>query len=349
MDDSCSPRCLDADRALAGLLPGTKFRTVPERNRFDASSESPRRTDASAIPFAREGQRIDLLEGQVDIEVSSAHLDWPDVVAERGAVRGWDVSEPATVTGDYVAVNLSDETLVFEGGTRGAFERLSIPPQGVWVQPAEMPFRMVHGQQMTYGSLTLGDGLVHRHAGLDRGRLHQYYGVDAQASRLVQIVLEEARRGLLADPLLVETCCEALSIHLARTYREHPLREEREERRLSRAEIKRVADYVDSRRGARLLVADLATLLNMSSAHFSRLFRATVGVPPHRYIIRHRLLRVREALASTDDTILAIAFENGFADQSHLTRVFRKAFGLTPGEYRNAARHTPDPTGQGGR
>ena len=291
----------------------------------------------SAIPFLQRGRRIDLLEGQVDIEVSSAGLDWSGVFAERGAVRGWDVNQPAVVDGDYIAVNLSPAPLLFEGGASGAFERIAIPPRGVWVQPSGTPFRMVHRQPMTYGSLTLDPGVLQRHTGNRRARLTQYYGPDAQASHLVQAVLEEARRGSSADPLLVEACCSALSIHLARAYRDVPAGDEPGPRSLSRQELKRVTQYVDSHRASRILVADLASLLHMSSTHFARRFQATVGVPPHRYIIRHRLLRAREALGSTTDTILAIAFDNGFSDQSHLTRAFRQEFGVTPGQYREAS------------
>ena len=110
---------------------------------FSQPACSDEQTPQSSIPFVHSGRRADLLEGQVDIEISSAGLDWNGLHAERGAVRGWDVSEPAAVDGEYVAVNLSPEPLRFEGGAKRTRGKITLPAGGVWVQPAGTPFRMI--------------------------------------------------------------------------------------------------------------------------------------------------------------------------------------------------------------
>ena len=290
----------------------------------------------SLIPFVRSGRRADLLEGQVDIEISSAGLAWDGLHAERGAVRGWEVSEPAAVDGEYVAVNLSPEPLHFEGGAKRTREKITLPAGGVWVQPAGTPFRMIHGQRMTYGSLTLDSASLRRHVGHDEVRLKQFYGVDKQSAHLVQAILEEAGRGSRADPLVVDALTSALSLHLARMHGETPGSQVRTKGRLSKTALSRIVDFVDAHRSERILVTDLAGLLDMSVAHFARQFRATVGVPPHQFIRKRRLLWVQRALRRRNDTVSAIAYDHGFADQSHLTRAFRNEFGITPKQYRQA-------------
>lgn len=79
----------------------------------------------------------------------------------------------------------------------------------------------------------------------------------------------------------------------------------------------------------------LSALAGLSKYHLVRAFRAAVGVPPHTYQLRLRLTRslllLREGLPPS-----AIAYELGFADQSHYTRAFRAEFGTTPGAWLRA-------------
>jgi len=70
--------------------------------------------------------------------------------------------------------------------------------------------------------------------------------------------------------------------------------------------------------------------------HFARLFRRTVGVPPHQYVLRRRVERAKELLLTGRLGLSEVALAAGFSDQSHLTRVFRRAVGLTPARFRRA-------------
>jgi len=79
---------------------------------------------------------------------------------------------------------------------------------------------------------------------------------------------------------------------------------------------------------------ELALLCGMSRGHLIRAFRNTTGVPPHRWLIMRRVERAKELLELGDMPIVEIALECGFADQSHLTRVFTGAIGISPGAWR---------------
>ena len=72
----------------------------------------------------------------------------------------------------------------------------------------------------------------------------------------------------------------------------------------------------------------------LSRFHFARLFRQAMGTSPHEFVLQQRLARARALLSRTDEPLLGIAASCGFADQSHMNRVFRKRVGQTPGQFR---------------
>lgn len=80
---------------------------------------------------------------------------------------------------------------------------------------------------------------------------------------------------------------------------------------------------------------ELAQAVNLSPFHFTRVFRRATGLPPHAWLKLRRLEQAR-ALLKNGCTPLAVATQLGFADQSHLTRQFKQAYGVAPGAYRRA-------------
>ncbi|MDQ2102747.1 AraC family transcriptional regulator [Azospirillum isscasi] len=80
-------------------------------------------------------------------------------------------------------------------------------------------------------------------------------------------------------------------------------------------------------------VGAAARRAGMSREGFSRRFRRCHGVPPHAFRLLERLNDARRLLRA-GEPIAAVAADTGFADQSHLGRCFRRAFGVTPGRYR---------------
>jgi AraC family transcriptional regulator len=80
----------------------------------------------------------------------------------------------------------------------------------------------------------------------------------------------------------------------------------------------------------------LAKESGYSRVHFVRMFRAATGYTPHNYLLKLRLDRARELLASPTLPLTDIALECGFSSHSHLSRVFRQVLGATPSEYRRS-------------
>lgn len=85
-------------------------------------------------------------------------------------------------------------------------------------------------------------------------------------------------------------------------------------------------------------IEELAALAGLGETQFRILFKKTFGVSPTQYILQERVKWAQWLLANTDKSIATVAMETGFATQSHLTSVFRRVAGTTPGELR---RHSP--------
>jgi len=78
----------------------------------------------------------------------------------------------------------------------------------------------------------------------------------------------------------------------------------------------------------------LAAMARMSKRTFLRSFHAALGTSPIAYLIQLRVQRAASLLRRTEQSVTDIAFAVGFSDSNYFTRQFRKALGVTPGEYR---------------
>lgn len=90
-------------------------------------------------------------------------------------------------------------------------------------------------------------------------------------------------------------------------------------------------------------LAELAIMTGLSRYQVLRRFEQAYGLPPHAWVLRQRAERARLRIRD-GQTLAAAALECGFVDQSHMTRVFTRQFGFTPGVWRQASRQSPPRT-----
>jgi AraC family transcriptional regulator len=159
---------------------------------------------------------------------------------------------------------------------------------------------------------------------------------DVTIASLGSIVLPALSHPDQANPLFVDHVMLALGVHIAQTYGgmrpvSRPVRgglapwQERRAKEILRANLE-----------GGVLLKDVARECGLSAGHFSRAFRRTLGVTPHKWLIEQRIARSKEKLRDGELSLSAVAAECGFSDQSHLTRIFRQAVGVSPGAWRRA-------------
>jgi len=105
------------------------------------------------------------------------------------------------------------------------------------------------------------------------------------------------------------------------------------------AAMQRVIAYLDHHFPEDLSVDTLAGIACLSPYHFIRTFARQTGLTPHAWLMQLRA-RKAGALLSRGLPIADAALQCGFADQSHLSRIFKRLWGYTPGQYRNSVQDT---------
>jgi AraC family transcriptional regulator len=97
-----------------------------------------------------------------------------------------------------------------------------------------------------------------------------------------------------------------------------------------------VVDCIEAELAGDLSLLRLARVAGVSASHFRVLFKRSMGVPVHEYVVQRRVARARALLQAGHLPASAIAFEVGFAHQSHLARCMRRVLGVTPTELARA-------------
>ncbi|KLN57420.1 helix-turn-helix domain-containing protein [Variovorax paradoxus] len=107
--------------------------------------------------------------------------------------------------------------------------------------------------------------------------------------------------------------------------------------------IARALTHIGLNLGQPLQLEELAAVAGLSIWRFSTVFRHAMGTSPHRYVCARRVERA-EKLLRQGMSVARVASETGFYDQSHFSRHFKNALGLTPGRYRAINSHdSPEP------
>lgn len=94
------------------------------------------------------------------------------------------------------------------------------------------------------------------------------------------------------------------------------------------------AHCIERRAAEPLTLDDVAAAVGLSTFHLMRVFRHAIGVTPHQYLMRVRLLRAIDLLRDTQQPVTSIAYEAGWSDLSNFTRTFQRDVGCSPGQYR---------------
>jgi AraC-like DNA-binding protein len=103
---------------------------------------------------------------------------------------------------------------------------------------------------------------------------------------------------------------------------------------LSPQQLRQIRDFVDAHLADKIVLEDLSLLVGLDRFRFLKLFKRAVGMTPHAWLLRMRLEKAVALMATNRQMpITDIAHAVGFFDQSHFTRAFRDAYGVTPARF----------------
>ena len=154
---------------------------------------------------------------------------------------------------------------------------------------------------------------------------------DAAATARNDLGLDEV--GLLMATRFLGIAGNATGARNAVTERKPAINPARDRRRAVEAAL-----WLEQHAGEPVDLDAISAQAGLSPFHFLRLFARVLGVTPHQYLVRCRLRAAARLLADPRISVTAIAYDVGFADLSNFVRTFRRAAGVSPREFRRAAK-----------
>ena len=157
---------------------------------------------------------------------------------------------------------------------------------------------------------------------------------DATIAHLGWAVLPAVRNPGQANQLFLDHVFLALGTHVAQTYGGLRPPSRPVAGGLAPWQVRRAKEIFSAKLDNGVALKEVARECGLSLSYFSRAFRRSVGVPPHTWLLQHRIEVAKEKLRDRQLSVSQVALACGFADQSHLTRVFTRMVGLSPAAWR---------------
>ena len=281
----------------------------------------------------------------LDIEFSSAGLDWPGVTLEKGSSPHFypkDVYTPYF----YFALAL-DKDLHWSVATQDGMTELKTTPGDIWINPPSTPFSHDISEPCYFVILAVEEQVFLDNCTLNlKGKelqfLNNYNVHDETVKGIIDLFMLEARAGGRNGYAYLKNLLSLLATHYIQNYSDYfdTHADSPNASKFQQQQVDKLDRYIDQNISNNISVDDLAELLSCSKFYFLREFKKLVGITPYQYLMNKRLEQARILLASPQGNIAAVGLDLGFNDQSHFTRAFKNQFGITPGQFQKQAAKT---------
>lgn len=258
---------------------------------------------------------------------SSSVFGWTGIQVEIGSSRGWNVDN-LVVNGHCLAMNLEDRSLHFQVKYEAEWTSVHLPPLSFWLNPDGRKFSIARNDGESQFACCFIEGQF----------LNKIVGHDFELSA----------SNALSDPLLANIfksiinilndgnpCPKGADEYLIKAFlctlaaRHGRLASRGSKGGIAPARLKSLLWWLQDNLHRPLSVQELALRVGLSPAHFSREFKRSTGQTPWEYVVQLRIEGARRLLEAGEPLSHA-ALHFGFADQSHMTKLFKMRFGVTP-------------------
>jgi len=281
----------------------------------------------------------------VKVAASSDDRGWPSLYTSEQLEIPFEQNF-AAVDDPLIVLHLDGPIMVHRRIQKGESSRL-IPPGGMFMMPGGMDFGVRVAGTLRTLHLYLRRGLLEEVAiDLVAGdpahveTLPRFGNSDPLIERLMLGVRDMVHDDDPSATVYVDYLARAIAAGLIRRHSSASTARRHLDATLKgpTRQIRRAIDFMEANLEHSVDLQTIAEATGLSPSHFARQFRATVGKAPHQYLMQIRIDRAKRLLSETDRGIAEVAFACGFANQEHLTRLFKRSCGLTPAGFRKARR-----------
>jgi AraC family transcriptional regulator len=275
------------------------------------------------------------------VRVSSRPLGWKPLNVERREVEPGSDCLPGGVTEHLIFVSLGDGHVIRE--SLGDIAEKDLEAGLVSVHPSDTPVRWEWDTRLSFTVMSLEPEYLEKVAKdvfdleSDEVRLRTIEGQrDPVITSIAGSLIREVMNGDAGSRLYAESLANLLSVHLLRNYAEHAQPIEKERLQVQPRAVVQALNFIHQNYARELSLSDIAAAAHLSTYHLTRVFKKATGVSPHQYLVQVRVNSARSLLSAGagDRSLAEIAAAVGFADQSHLTRHFKRVLGMTPKQLR---------------
>jgi AraC family transcriptional regulator len=167
---------------------------------------------------------------------------------------------------------------------------------------------------------------------------------DPLLESIAHCILMEMGQETSSGALLIETLASSLMARLLQSHSNisPELQHSRVfSNRIPDRKLRHVMDFIETHIEDELTVDRIASTISLSQYHFARLFKSTIGKSPHQYVSERRLIHAKQMLSDADRPLVDIAHACGFSSEGNFCRSFRRATGMTPGQFRSLQMSSP--------
>lgn len=282
-----------------------------------------------------------------DVRLSSRPLGWRPLNFERREAAPAEDCLPAGSTEHLIFVNLGHGHV--QRYADGTSEDRQLAPGSIAIQPSGQAVCWSWDTRLSFSVMSLEPAFLDRVAkevfGLEPGEYQLQAATreqDPVIANIAGVLAREVVRGQVGGKLYAESLANILAVHLLRDYSSHVAvvaGSEGEAASLPSQRSRAVADaitFIQANYGREVKLEDVAAAVHLSPFHLARVFKQVTGSTLHQYLVQVRINAARALLSagSGQRSLAEIAAAVGFADQSHLTRQFKRHFGVTPSQFR---------------
>jgi AraC family transcriptional regulator len=274
----------------------------------------------------------------LDIQESSRNLDWDGIILEKGTSPYF---HPQNVQTPYFYFALALD-LPFHWQVKHPKENLDLitHPDEIWINPPAISFSHEINEPCAFIILAIEEKRMFESfpIGIKSDSLEflaDYNVIDPSLKSLIDMFYQEVTRNGSTGKDFIDNLLKIFAEYYLKHYSNYEeLISKQSSTSFGPKQLELVQEYYKANMSETLHLEKVCEQVSMSLFHFLREFKKYTSITPHQYLINLKIEQAKIELKNSDKTLMEMAYDLGFSDQSHFSRTFKRLAGMSPKEYR---------------